>query len=161
MYSGTADLVLFSGNGIPTAYNDRRPWIIPNSVNQVVDPSGKTSYVENKTFIDESNISNYFYTNNNKPLAYPMRLIDKSFVKLRDITLSYTLPKGWASKVKATNLMLTAYGRNFFLWTPKSNMYVDPEVSNLGNDLTSEFGEYGGGTGPTTHQFGISLKASF
>ena len=161
MYSGTADLTLFSGNAIPTAYNNRRPWIIPNSVNQVVDASGKTTYVENKTFIDESNISNYFYTNNNKPLAYPMRLIDKSFVKLRDITLSYTLPRAWAAKIKSTNLMLTIYGRNFFLWTPKSNTYVDPEVSNLGNDLTSEFGEYGGGTGPTTHQFGISLKASF
>ena len=161
MYSGTADLTLFSGNALATAYNNRRPFIIPNSVNQVIDASGKTTYVENKTFVDESNISNYFYTNNNKALAYPMRLIDKSFVKMRDITLSYTLPKAWAAKIKSTNLMLTAYGRNFFLWTPKSNTYVDPEVSNLGNDLTSEFGEYGGGTGPTTHQFGISLKASF
>jgi TonB-linked SusC/RagA family outer membrane protein len=161
MYSGTADLVLFSGNAIPTAYNNRRPFIIPNSVNQVVDASGKTTYVENKAFVDESNIANYFYTNNNKPLAYPMRLIDKSFVKMRDITLSYTLPKAWAAKIKSTNLMLTLYGRNFILWTPKGNMYVDPEVSNLGNDLTSEFGEYGGGTGPTTHVFGVSLKASF
>ncbi|MFI5156605.1 MAG: SusC/RagA family TonB-linked outer membrane protein, partial [Chitinophagales bacterium] len=147
MYSGTADLVMFSGNGIATAYNDRRPFIIPNSVNQVIDNSGKATYTENKTYIDESNIANYFYTNNNKPLAYPMRLIDKSFLKLRDVTLTYSIPKAWAAKIKANNLSLTAYGRNIFLWTPKSNSYVDPEVSNLGNDLVSEFGEYGGGVG--------------
>jgi hypothetical protein len=161
MYSGTADQVLFTGYGYATTYNDRKPFIIPNSVNQVVDANGKSEYVENKTYVNGPNVTNYYYTNNDKPLAYPMRLIDKSFIKLREITLSYTLPSSWASKIRSSNLMLTAYGRNFILWTPKSNMYVDPEVSNLGNDLTSEFGEYGGGVGPTTMQFGLSLKANF
>ena len=52
---------------------------------------GKPVYVENKTLIAESVFDSYFYTNNNKPLAYPMRLIDKSFLKLRDITIAYTL----------------------------------------------------------------------
>ena len=161
MYSGTADLTMFSGNALVTAYNNRQPFIIPNSVNQVIGSDGKASYVENKTYVDQANISNYFYTNNNKALAYPMRLIDKSFLKLRDITLSYSLPKTWAARIKASNVSLTVYGRNFFLWTPKSNIYVDPEVSNLGNDLAGEFGEYGGGTGPTTRQYGLSLRASF
>jgi hypothetical protein len=43
MYSGTSDLVLFVGNGIVTAYNDRRPFIIPNSVTATTDASGKTT----------------------------------------------------------------------------------------------------------------------
>ena len=89
-----------------------------------------------------------------------MRLIDKSFLKLRDIALSYTLPAKWATPIHASNLMLSAYGRNFILWLPKSNAYIDPEVSNLGNDLQSEFGEYSP-TGPTTVQYGLSLKANF
>jgi hypothetical protein len=117
-------------------------------------------YVENKTYIPESTFDSYFYTNNNKPLAYPMRLIDKSFLKLRDITLSYNLPAKWATPIHASNLMLSAYGRNFLLWLPKQNAYIDPEVSNLGNDLQSEFGEYSP-TGPTTVQYGFSLKATF
>jgi TonB-linked SusC/RagA family outer membrane protein len=159
-YSSTADIFMFSGNAAITAYNDRKPFIIPNSVNQIAGTGGKPVYVENKTYIAESVFDSYFYTNNNKPLAYPMRLIDKSFLKLRDISLSYTLPAKWATPIHASSLMVSAYGRNFLLWLPKDNKYIDPEVSNLGNDLQSEFGEYSP-TGPTTVQYGISLKASF
>jgi len=158
-YSSTADITMFSGNAAITTYNDRKPFIIPNSVNQV-SGTDKPVYVENKTVIAESVFDSYFYTNNNKPLAYPMRLIDKSFLKLRDITLSYTLPAKWATPIHASNLMLSAYGRNFLLWLPKQNAYIDPEVSNLGNDLQSEFGEYSP-TGPTSVQYGVSLKVSF
>ncbi|MFI5193336.1 MAG: SusC/RagA family TonB-linked outer membrane protein [Chitinophagales bacterium] len=159
-YSSTADIAMFSGNAAITTYNDRKPFLIPNSVNQVPGTDDKPVYVPNTTQIGENLFDAYFYTNNNKPLAYPMRLIDKSFLKLRDVTLSYTLPAKWASRIKSDNLMLTFYGRNFILWLPKGNKYIDPEVSNLGNDLQSEFGEYSP-TGPTTVQFGISLKASF
>ncbi len=159
-YSSTADITMFSGNAAITTYNSRKPFIIPNSVNQVPGTDTKPEYVENKTFIPETSFDSYFYTNNNKPLAYPMRLIDKSFLKLRDITLSYNLPAKWTNPIHASSLMLSAYGRNFLLWLPKQNAYIDPEVSNLGNDLQSEFGEYSP-TGPTTVQYGFSLKATF
>jgi outer membrane receptor protein involved in Fe transport len=159
-YSSTADITMFSGNAAITTYNNRKPFVIPNSVNQIDDGSGKPVYVENKTVIAESVFDSYFYTNNNKPLAYPMRLIDKSFLKLRDISLAYTLPAKWTTPIHANNLVLSVYGRNFLLWLPKQNAYIDPEVSNLGNDLQSEFGEYSP-TGPTTVQYGISLKATF
>jgi TonB-linked SusC/RagA family outer membrane protein len=159
-YSSTADLMMFTGNAAITTYNDRKPFIIPNSVNQVPGTDAKPEYTENKTFIAQGVFDSYFYTNNNKPLAYPMRLIDKSFLKLRDVTLSYTLPAKWATPIHASSLVVSAYGRNFILWLPKGNAYIDPEVSNLGNDLQSEFGEYSP-TGPTTVQYGLSLKASF
>ena len=32
MYSNTADLALFVGNSVATTYNNRQPFIIPNSV---------------------------------------------------------------------------------------------------------------------------------
>ncbi len=160
-YSGTADLVLFTGNALATAYNDRKPFVIPNSVNEIIGSDGKATYVPNSTVIDQTRIPDYFYTNNDKPLAYPMRLIDRSFIKLRDVTLTYNLPKSLAQKIKAGNISVTLYGRNFLLWTPKSNAYIDPEVSNLGNDISSEFGEYGAGTGPSARTFGVSLRANF
>ena len=80
-------------------------------------------------------------------------------MKLRDVTLSYSLPQSIASKIRATKLTVSVYGSNFLLWTPKSNVYLDPEASNLGNDLTSQFGEFR--TAPTSKVFGVSLKASF
>ena len=45
------------------------------------------------------------------------------------------------------------------MWTPEENNYVDPEASNYGNDLTSEFGEFA--SAPTTRTFGGSLKITF
>ena len=158
-YSGTADLLLFTGNSYLTTYNDRRPYIFPNSVNAVTDDAGKTTYVENTTVITESNFDDRYYTNLGKAIAYNDRILDKSFLKLRDITLSYRLPKSVGTKIGASDLSLTLYGRNILLWTPKSNIYIDPEASNFGNDLTSEFGEFR--TGPTLRSYGLSLRASF
>jgi len=159
-YSGTADLLLFTGGARATTYNDRKPFIIPNSVNQSgVDASGKPIYVENTKMIDEAHFDAYWYHTSNKTQIYGYQIIDRSFIKLRDITLTYRLPQSIASKVRSTNLSLTAYGRNFLVWTPKQNVYIDPEVTNFGNDLQSEFGEFR--TGPSMKQFGLTLRASF
>jgi TonB-linked SusC/RagA family outer membrane protein len=160
MYSGTADLLNFTGNAYNTTYNDRRPFIIPNSVVQTgTDANGKPTYEENTIVIDEGAYTDYWYPTQNKAGSYYDRIIEKSFFKLRDISLGYTLPSTWASKIRATNLSVSVYGRNFLLWTPRSNFYLDPEASNLGNDLASELGEFR--TAPTSYQFGVALKASF
>ena len=70
-YSKTAEQLLFTGNSIPTTYNDRRPFIYPNSVVQNgVDASGKPVYVENTTPITENNLQDFFPEGNNPALAY-------------------------------------------------------------------------------------------
>lgn len=160
MYSGTSDLLNFVGNAIATTYNDRRPFIIPNSVVQSgVDAQGKPVYTENTTPVLESNFDSYWYPTSNLALTYNQRIIDRSFFKLRDVSLSFRFPEKWASKIASNNLSLTAYARNLLLWLPKDNPYIDPEASNLGNDLTSQFGEFR--TSPTNKQFGLALKAGF
>lgn len=158
-YSGTADLLNFVGNDIKTLFNDRRTFVVPNSVNAVTDAQGNTSYVENTTPISESNFYAYFYTNDGKAVAYPNRILDKSYLKLRDLTLTYSLPKVIASRLGTDRATLTAFARNLYTWLPKGNRTIDPEVSNYGNDLRSEFGEFR--TGPSTRNFGLSLNLSF
>jgi hypothetical protein len=159
-YSGTADLLNFTGNAYNTTYNDRRPFIVPNSVIETgVDANGKPVYEENTIVIDESSYTDYWYHTQNKAGSYYDRILEKSFLKLKDIALTYTLPQKWASKIRSTNLAVSVYGRNFLLWTPSSNFYLDPEASNLGNDLASELGEFR--TAPTSYQIGVSLKANF
>jgi TonB-linked SusC/RagA family outer membrane protein len=159
MYSGTSDLALFVGNSYITTYNDRKPFVIPNTVVAVTDASGHTSYVENTTPILEESMDTYYYPTGNPAMAYQQRIIDRSFLKLRDVTLSYSFPKAWASRIRSNNLSVTLYGRNILLWTPKSNIYIDPEASNLGNDLSSELGEFR--TSPTYKTFGIAIRAGF
>jgi len=160
MYSGTADLLNFTGNAYNTTYNDRKPFIVPNSVVQTgTDASGKPIYEENSIIIDETAYTDYWYPTQNKAGSYYSRIIEKSFLKLRDASLSYTLPQAWASKIHSTNLSIGVYARNILLWTPKSNFYIDPEASNLGNDIGSELGEFR--TAPISQQYGVSLRANF
>jgi hypothetical protein len=160
MYSGTSDLLLFTGSSYLSTYNDRRPFIVPNSVVQTsVDANGHAVYVENTTPIDEAHYDSYWYPTSNLAQSYSNRIIDRSFFKLRDVSLSYSLPQNWAAKIKAAGLSVSVYGRNFLLWTPRSNIYLDPEASNLGNDLASQFGEFL--TAPTSRQYGIQLRATF
>ena len=106
MYSGTADLLNFTGNAYNTTYNDRRPFIIPNSVVQTgTDANGKPTYEENTIVIDEAAYTDYWYPTQNKAGSYYDRIIEKSFFKLRDISLGYTLPSSWASKIRATTFI--------------------------------------------------------
>jgi TonB-linked SusC/RagA family outer membrane protein len=166
MYSQTADMVLFTGNSKATTYNDRKPFVVPNSVNQSgLDGSGKPTYVENKTFIGATaagqadNSWGYYYPTQNQGSSYQFRIFDKSFLKLRDINLSYRLPSAWYSKIKATYASFGVYARNILLWTPKANIYVDPEQTNLGNDVGSYLGEFA--SSPLSKQFGAIIKISF
>ena len=166
MYSSTADLVLFDGNGVATTYNDRKPFIIPNSVVVVSGGGGHAVYAPNKTYIGNTSPYNgetddtyaYYYTGQS-PTSVGMRIFDRSFLKLRDINLSYFLPTGVAKKIRANSLSIGAYGRNFLLWTPNSNKYVDPEATNFGNDLAGQLGEFS--TEPLSKQYGVILKAIF
>lgn len=157
-YSGTADLLSFVGNSKNTTWNDRRTFVIPNSVIEVVE-NGVTRYEENTTPIREWNIYDYYYTGNGVALAYKDRILDKTFLKLRDLTLSYALPKTLAHKIGTDKASLTVYGRNLLTWLPASNSFIDPEVSNFGNDLSSEFGEFR--TGPAVRNYGLSLNLTF
>jgi TonB-linked SusC/RagA family outer membrane protein len=157
-YSGTADLMNFVGSDRRTTYNDRKPFIIPNSVKENVTSAG-TTYTENTIPVSETSVDDYFYQGTNKALAYEHVILDKSFVKLRELTLSYDLPKSISTKLRADRVTITAFGRNLVTWLPKGNRIIDPEVSNYGNDLDSEFGEFR--TGPSTRFFGTSLKVSF
>ncbi|GBU08330.1 SusC/RagA family TonB-linked outer membrane protein [Bacteroidales bacterium] len=49
-----------------------------------------------------------------------------TFFKIREISLTYTLPKDLSSKVNAKNLSLSAVGQNVLLWA-KDFKYSDPD----------------------------------
>ncbi|HKG07206.1 MAG TPA: hypothetical protein VKB19_12140, partial [Pedobacter sp.] len=146
------------GNSKNTTWNDRRTFIVPNSVMEVVE-NGTTRYVENTVPITEYFVYDYYYTGNGRAVSYKDRILDKTYLKLRDVTLSYVLPKPLAHKIGTEKAAITVYGRNLLTWLPASNRYIDPEVSNLGNDLASEFGEFR--TGPSVRNFGLSLNLTF
>ena len=158
MFSRTKNITYFTGNAIQTAYNHRNPWIIPNSVVQSgTDANGAPIYTENTTALTPTNIYNYW---NNGADNYDAEfLVDKSYVKLRSVVLSWDLPKAWLAKTFLTGVKVSVFGNNLFLWTPSSNTFIDPESSSFGNDLSGNFGEYS--ANPSSRKMGFNVSVKF
>ncbi len=155
MYSRTAEITRFVGNSITTTYNDRNPFIVPNSVVKNTDSAGNVTYTPNITPIDSEHMDDYYRAE----ALDRENVIDKSFVKLREVVLSYNLPSNILKGTGLNNLTLSVIGRNLFIWTPVSNQYIDPEASTFGTDLEGQFGEFS--ANPSTRSLGFSLKANF
>jgi TonB-linked SusC/RagA family outer membrane protein len=155
MYSYTKRLSHFTGNGIETTYNDRNTFIIPNSV---VD-NGDGTYSENTTPISLENVTNFWGNMTNNPAIERDHIIDKTFVRLRDLSFYYSLNTKVAEKLGFNKVSFGVYGKNLFLWTPDENPYVDPETTTYGSDLLSEFGEFG--ANPSQRTYGAVVKLSF
>ncbi|MNK87455.1 TonB dependent receptor [compost metagenome] len=158
MYSYTKRLAHFVGNGIETTYNDRNPFIVPNSVNEVVAADGSVTYVENTTPVSFDNVSNYYNTQTN-PGYEKNHVIDKTFVRLREVNLNYDFPSSLSKNMGLNKITVGVYARNLFMWTPGDNPYVDPEVSTYGTGVLSDLGEFG--ANPSQRSVGGVLKLSF
>jgi hypothetical protein len=90
---------------------------------------------------------------------YENMVLDRTFMKLRELTLSYSIPKNFMANCPVKALEVSLVGRNLLMWTPKTNNFVDPEATNYGNDLLSDFGEFS--AGPSSRYFGANLKVTF
>ncbi|MHA7060147.1 TonB-dependent receptor [Aquimarina sp. M1] len=82
---------------------------------------------------------------------------DGSYIKLRELTLSYTFPTSWIEKLKLSNLRIYAQGRNLYTWTDYSG--YDPEVSRDGGSVVSANIDYG--TYPQVKTYIAGLNLSF
>ena len=52
------------------------------------------------------------------------------FLKLRELSLTYTAPESWAARIGARSLNFSMTGRNLVTWTKYRG--VDPEISQSG-----------------------------
>jgi hypothetical protein len=151
-YSYTARLNYFTGNAWNTQYNDREPWIIPNSVVEVSDGV----YEENTTPISRANVFTYYGATQSYEYNH---VLPRTFFKLRNVSLMYTVPKSLMSKLPVRVANIGLFGRNLILWTPDGNHFVDPEANTFGTDLRSMYGEFS--AGPSTATYGVQLNLSF
>ena len=161
MFSRTIETTEFVGNSIYTVYNSRNPFIIPNSVVNV-GTFDNPVYVENTTPLSMSDYSmQEKYFGNGGVDGCGHYLISKSYAKLRNITLSYTLPRAWLNPVKLSEVTVGVFCNNVFIWTDKRNRYTDPENSTFGyfGDLAAQFGEQF--SNPSCRIWGMNLDIKF
>jgi TonB-linked SusC/RagA family outer membrane protein len=76
--------------------------------------------------------------------------VDNSYVKVKNITLGYTFPKQWLSKLHVSNLRVYANLLNPFVFTDYEGF--DPEWAS------AAVGDGSGGVSSRTYQFGVNLK---
>jgi TonB-linked SusC/RagA family outer membrane protein len=147
-YSQTKQLADFVGTAAETG-GVRFGQPFPNSV--YLDPAGKS--VVNTTIPYSKYV--YFISQNTPP---GVEIVDASYIKMRSASISYTLSKKQLKSLPFGALTIGVFGNNLFLWTPKSNAFVDPEVNSGGasNEQGFDFT-----SNPSVRNYGINLKVSF
>jgi iron complex outermembrane receptor protein len=89
---------------------------------------------------------------------YELYIQDNDYIKMRELSLSYTIPNQITSKIGASNVNISVYGRNlFFLY--RNIKDLDPEVLTGGSRWTQTLTS--AGTNPATRTYGVMLRARF
>ncbi len=85
------------------------------------------------------------------------QLVDRSFVKLREVKIGYSFPKKLYSNLPIQNITFSLVGRNLLLWT--KNTQFDPETgASTGQGLVGGFENL---SLPTTRSYGVNLNINF
>lgn len=83
---------------------------------------------------------NYISWNINTSNAYLNHYYDATFIKLREVTLTYNLPKSLLSKTFLNRASISAVGRNLLLWSDVPEVDPDPGSDNLQTPSTRNLG---------------------
>ncbi|MDD6151779.1 MAG: SusC/RagA family TonB-linked outer membrane protein [Bacteroidales bacterium] len=109
------------------------------------------TYVENTTPVNPQLYWQSFQDNSPEPF-----IMDASYVKLRELSLSYRIPKRITSVLRLESVTLSAYGRNLAILYKNINN-IDPESTyNNGNGKGFEYGSL-----PSRRNFGFGINVKF
>jgi hypothetical protein len=154
MYFSRNKLLLnANGNSQETTINNRNPYILPNSVYRV---DNTNIYLDNTTkFLP------FDYYTKVQAQTVPMQgLVDASYIKLQEMSLSYQIPYKYYCRSPFGALEAGIFGSNLAIWTGRSNKFDDPEAA-------MSAGATGNGQGfnytarPSLRNYGVYLKVNF
>ena len=120
----------FAGISTNDATN-RQAFVIPNSV---IGGSAKTAGTPNTnvaitSFANGFPLAILYWANFYNQIGMPY-VTSAAFVKLREASLTYDIPKSALKNIKVFKaLSFSLTGRNLFMWRPKTNIWSDPEFS--------------------------------
>ena len=139
----------FNGTAANTADFNREAYIFPNSVIENADGT----YTPNNIEVTEQD---YFTNYDPSPSTY---LIDASFIKLREIGLSYSVPSSILNKASIQAATFSVFARNVKFWLPSENIFADPEINGPG--LTGNANGIETTQTPPSRSLGVNLKLTF
>ncbi|MCB9327547.1 MAG: SusC/RagA family TonB-linked outer membrane protein [Lewinellaceae bacterium] len=147
-FSLTKSATEFNGTSMTTLIGDREPFVVENSVVQNEDGSysPNTQATEAYSYLFDGNYGNH--------------MIDASFIKLREVGLSYSIPNSITSKLRMSKASIGIFGKNLKFWLPEENTFADPEIIGPGTVQSNIAGVETTQT-PPTKSYGIRLNVQF
>ncbi|RFZ92324.1 SusC/RagA family TonB-linked outer membrane protein [Mucilaginibacter conchicola] len=137
-----------------TAAGNVRGYVPQGVVQTGTDGSGKPIYSKNTKAVDPSVYWANYYSDGNG-VATPF-IYDASYIKMREITVSYTIPSAISSKWGIKNMAVALVSRNPFI-IHKNVPNVDPDSNyNNGNGQGLEYGSL-----PSRKSWGFNLNVKF
>ena len=114
---------------------------------------GNGGFVDNNVVVSAQAFNQASYSNSVESSA----IFDASYVKLRQITLGYTLPSKLLKNTPIESLKVSLVGRNLALLY-KEAPHIDPETgfSSANGDQGQEFGQY-----PSARTIGFNVNLKF
>lgn len=158
-YSETKYQLAWSGYLEDSAVNGRNGgFIFPNSSYE----SAPGVYTENTNIVTGGNTyasyQNYF--SEQYARTAENQVLDATAFKVRELSLSYTLPNKLIEKTGLSNVTFGVNARNPFMWLPSENKYYsDPESQY--STTTNAQGYSVVGNVPTTRTVGFALNVTF
>lgn len=110
-------------------------------------------YEENTKVVSASEYYNQYYNRANEESS----VYDASYLKIREVGLSYTFPDRWTSKLNIQELKVGVIARNLFTWT--ENPHFDPELSAMQG--TSQVYGVEDLSYPSARSYGIHVQFKF
>ena len=141
-YSGTKLSTEFNGTASTTLINDRKAFVVNNSVTLNGDVNTK-----------ETSAYSYF-----RGLPASAYLLDASYLKFRELSLFYNFPS-FKGKNGFSSLSLGVFAKNLKFWVAKENTFADPEVGGVG--AASDAVGIETTTTPSSRSIGAELRVKF
>ena len=156
-WSGAKSWLSWSGHLIESAENGRGGFIYPNSA---IETSPGVFEENTNVITGGTTYSNYLnYFSNDYYTVTENFVLDATAFKVRELSLTYTLPQDYLAKTPLTAVTVGVNARNPFTVLPKENRgYNDPETSNTtgnGQGLAA-INQY-----PVTRSYGLNLNIKF
>jgi len=138
------------GRGLTTDTEDRLGTYILPGVSQ-------TTGLPNDIQI---NNSDFYFSNGFASPADELSVYDGSVIRLREVSLGYTLPSRFLEKTPIGKLVIKASGYNMWYdaYNTPDGINFDPNVSGLGAGNGQGFDFL---TGPSSKRYGLSINATF
>jgi hypothetical protein len=91
-------------------------------------------------------------------------LVDDTFLKLRELSFAYNLPKEWAERIQMKSMTIALVGRNLAVWSKVK--HIDPETFGYASEK-NDFGfdtkvpGYANSNMPSVRNYGFTVSCKF